>query len=541
MFNRSSRFSIKGKNSFNHVHGDQTIINLKTREVKPNRQPQKFECIKRGHVISIEDLGIIDWNWIWQNGKIVGRHKAQKMICTVELVDRQSKYTAMIYEGEDARTLWEEDFRRLSRTKNPGTFQLFGINQSAIPALIFHHELIPLAHFYTGSFWMSVYIEYLRQNIQCRYEHLWMNTTTGVLFSGPVGPGAQLFILGADKSIVVPPTVDMLKDDISLRFFSKSGSSVDNSVLECAVYGLKPAFPDNLFLQTAENYRSRSKDADHPDWSSTMPYYLRGLWWNQLDHLLMDVIGRLRFDTVYSPSMEAVARRPQEAGSLWRWVRMGGLVDRTELDGGLIRFKLDPVQGERIHLRAEYDWLRFQKEWLLQSSRVFDILDVTEGKEKFFIIYPHNLFLQSTQCFPMPPSLHNHEHPIEETPSKPVYLFLHPLPTTISEFISWTDGYFWSFDETGQSQMSEEECRWWKVPVITFDPRHSIQVRPHSWPTHVYIALQDWQKARGFDSTTSDWAQSMGCLELEIVGTEGHFVLIEEKLAEDLDWEVLDL
>ncbi|ESK82875.1 hypothetical protein Moror_1391, partial [Moniliophthora roreri MCA 2997] len=67
-----------------------------------------------------------------------------------------------------------------------------------------------------------------------------------------------------------------------------------------------------------------------------------------------------------------------------------------------------------------------------------------------------------------------------------------------------------------------------------------------SWPTHIYTVLQDWQKARGFDPTTSDWARSRGHPELEIVGTEDRFVVVEETSDgsgisdEDSEWEVLD-
>ncbi|ESK81324.1 hypothetical protein Moror_12109 [Moniliophthora roreri MCA 2997] len=536
MFNRSSQFSIKGKNSFNHVHGDQTIIKLKTREVK-RTEYDEFEYIKRGHVISVEDLGTVDWNWIWQNGEIVGRHKAQKMICTVKLVDRQSKYTAMIYEGEDARRLWEEDFRRFSRTHN---LQLFGINRSAIPALIFHHELIPCAHFYTGSFWMHVYIQYLATNMGCWDYMLWMNTTSGVFFSGPDGPRTQFRHLIARAPIVVPSTIDMLKGDASIRFFSKYGRSVDNSVLECASDNHELTFLDDLFLRMAEDHRS--EDANHPDRSSAMPRYLRGLWWNPPDHLPINVIGGLRFDTVYSPSLEAVAR-PREARPLWWWREMDGLVDRTELDGGLIRFELDPVQGEHVDLKAGYNWQRFWEEWLSQSLQVFDALGVTEGKENFFIVEPPDLVLQSTQRLTTPPTLHNAEHPIEETLPTPIYLFVHSLPTTLSELVSWMERprYFWSFDETGQSRLSEEECERWSLPVLVPNTGYLDQVELYSWPTHVYTALRDWQKARGFDPTTSDWARSRGHPEWESIGTEDRFVLVEEPLAEDLDWEVLDV
>ncbi|ESK85398.1 hypothetical protein Moror_5917 [Moniliophthora roreri MCA 2997] len=551
MFNHSSQFSIKGKSNFTHVQGDQvnSTINVGTFNFNASQVVMKrteygqFREVIRGDMIKVKELGSMDlseWDWEWQNGELVRRYKssAQKTIYTVEIVDRQSKFTAMIYEGEDAQDFWEKDFRLFSRTHDP---QLFGINQSAIPALIFHHELIPCAHFYTGSFWMHVYIQYLMYNMGCQDYELWMNTTSGVFFSGPNGPSTQFRSLFAYDSIVVPSTIDMLKDDASFRFFSKFGRSVDDSVLDCASDNHELTFLDDLFPRMAEDHRS--KDADHPDWRSGMPWYLRGLWQNPPDHLPMDVIGGLRFGTVYSPSLEAVARRPREAGSLWWWLRMNGLVDETVLDGGLIRFKLDSVQRKRIDLEANYSWPSFCEQWLLQSLRVFDALDVSEGKETFFIVRPPDLKLHSTQDLRTFSTLRNAEHPIEEITLKPVYLFLHPLPTTLSELISWMERpcYFWSFDKTSQSRLSEEECEQWGLPVLVPDTRFPSQVWLYSWPTNVYAALQDWQKVRNFDPTTSGWARSMSYPELEIVDTEDRFVAVEEALAEDLDWEILDV
>ncbi|ESK81577.1 hypothetical protein Moror_11308 [Moniliophthora roreri MCA 2997] len=539
-FKNSSGFSFKGNDTFNHVEGNQfngQVINVNSHAAAKRTKYDEFDYVKSGHIITLKTLHTEnDWHRDCKSQE--WRIKSRKTIHTIELHNnQQSKYTAVMYEGKDARTLWEEDFRWFSRTRNPSSFQLFGINRSEIPALIFHHELVPCAHFYTRSFWMNVYIQHLRKNMGCWDYMLWMNTTTGVLLRGPDGPSTRFRSFGTNESIVVPPTVDMLKDDASFRFFSKLGLSVDISVLNCAVLDSRLTSLHDLFPRMVEDHQS-----DHPDWSLVMLWYLRSLWRNPPDHLPMDVIGGLRFDTVYSPSMEAVARRPREAGSLWKWWKMDGLVDRTELDGGLIRFKLDPVQGERIHLRAKYERLRFCQEWLSQSPRVFDALDVTEGKENFFIVEPPDLTLRYTQRPRTFSTLRNAEHPTEETPLTPVYLSLHPLPATLSELVSWTERprYFWSFDKTGQSRLSEEECERWGLPVLVFDTDHPTQFELYSLPTHIYAALQDWQKARGFDPTTSDWARSMGYLELEIIGTEDRFVLIEEPLAEDLDWEVLD-
>ena len=45
------------------------------------------------------------------------RDRCQKSVYSVELVDRQPKFTALVYEGEEAQDVWEEDFRQCSRNR----------------------------------------------------------------------------------------------------------------------------------------------------------------------------------------------------------------------------------------------------------------------------------------------------------------------------------------------------------------------------------------------------------------------------------------
>ncbi|ESK91285.1 hypothetical protein Moror_2830 [Moniliophthora roreri MCA 2997] len=242
----------------------------------------------------------------------------------------------------------------------------------------------------------------------------------------------------------------------------------------------------------------------------------------------MNVIGGLQFNTVYLPSMKAVARWPQGTGSSWKWgldlaYQTQGLIDKAVLDGGLTRFKLDLTQGKHVYLEVIYKWWEVGNAWLSQSSWILDALNITEGKENLFIIKPPFLQISST--------LHEYDGltaffnlcdgkpPIEGSPSPslPIYLFLYPLPESISEFASWRhQPYFWSFDETGQSKMSEVEYERWEFLTITH--KISGNFSTSKWPTYVYTALQDWQKACGYNPATSDWARSMEYPEFEIIG-----------------------
>ncbi|KAK7056652.1 hypothetical protein VNI00_002369 [Paramarasmius palmivorus] len=110
----------------------------------------------------------------------------------------------------------------------------------------------------------------------------------------------------------------------------------------------------------------------------------------------------------------------------------------------------------------------------------------------------------------------------EEPP--PIYLFIHRYPNTISEVSSWLDEciptHFWSFDETGQNQMSWDECEEWGLPYLIpyfndiFGDDDAIL---ETWPTEVYNALREWQIVQGFDPTTADFARHLGYPELEIM------------------------
>ncbi|KAF9256254.1 hypothetical protein L218DRAFT_821800, partial [Marasmius fiardii PR-910] len=74
--------------------------------------------------------------------------------------------------------------------------------------------------------------------------------------------------------------------------------------------------------------------------------------------------------------------------------------------------------------------------------------------------------------------------------------------------------YFWSHGPSGQDQLSSDMCRYLGLPITLSVTLHYYQV---SWPTKVYKALHDYQVVRGFDPTTTNFAQSFGPPILEVV------------------------
>ncbi|EEB91848.1 hypothetical protein MPER_09729, partial [Moniliophthora perniciosa FA553] len=345
--------------------------------------------------------------------------------------------------------------------------------------------------------------------------------------TGPYGPHLSARAFATHKSVIqaLPSTVDMLEEGSFIAFFSKFGSIVDEGVLECAHWFSKSTYLDDLFPTTTQDHQH--KDNNHPQLTTDHPH-LEGLWRNLPHHLPIDIISELRFDTVYSPLLEPVARWPPEAPGLWKRWNVHGLGEETRADGGLTRFKLEdqgrPGNGQKSQdiwiktrgasLVALFVWVPFQKGWLSQSSHVFDFLKTTGHQENFFVVDPPwRLELRSTR-----PEYLAFSDAVEET--QPIYLFLYPLPNTILELISWKGGHthFWSFEEDGQSRIPEKEWKRWGIPILT--PTTQYGTFMFSWPTHIYTALRKWQIARGFDPSTADWAREFGYPEFEIIGAK---------------------
>ncbi|KAI3616727.1 hypothetical protein WG66_011378 [Moniliophthora roreri] len=588
-FSNSSGFPFSGENyTLNHVQGNQVhhtnqtisggmihMHNQNTTQVTERTRYDEFDVIKTGNVIGMKDLGSVDlseWDLHWQNGKIFRqRHKpTRKTISTVQVhPNQQSKFTAITYEGEGAQEAWEDDFKRFSHARfiaislemilllisgqSDGLFSTLwyqsirypnaDLSPRCVPPTFFHQqhipkpehiELIPVAHFYTKTLWMNVYIYYLSTKRGCHWKDLWLNTSSGVVCKSPTGPRftAWAFVTDASAIQTLPSSLDMLEEETSVAFFSKLESNVDSGILECARWFQKITYLDDLFPNTTEDHQH--EDNNHPHWSTNYPY-LRPLWrWRNLPHHLpSNIISGLCFDTVYSPSLEPVVRWPPEARGLWKWRNVDGLAEETRIDGGLTRFKLIG-QGGKVRLKFVFDRETFWKDWFTQSSCVFDLLKTTGHQESFFVVDPPvSLELRSTrreyEAYNGPLASSDPCDAVEET--RPIYLFLYPPPMTISELISWVDGRIlsWSFDEDGRSRIPEEEWARWGIPILT--PYADSCILLYSWPTHIYSALRNWQIARGFDPSTADWVRECGYPEYEIIGAkkDGRFKEIPEQ------------
>ncbi|ESK91672.1 hypothetical protein Moror_10718 [Moniliophthora roreri MCA 2997] len=131
-FNNSSEVFITGENTFNDVHGNQVNQTISTGAIHIHGTAtqtakhtiyDEVNYVKLSQIISVKELGSVDlskWDWMWTNGKLLRRRRksAHRTIRTVKIYpDRQSKFTAITYEGEDAHEAWEEDLQRFLRVR----------------------------------------------------------------------------------------------------------------------------------------------------------------------------------------------------------------------------------------------------------------------------------------------------------------------------------------------------------------------------------------------------------------------------------------
>ncbi|KAJ8079972.1 hypothetical protein PM082_016798 [Marasmius tenuissimus] len=108
----------------------------------------------------------------------------------------------------------------------------------------------------------------------------------------------------------------------------------------------------------------------------------------------------------------------------------------------------------------------------------------------------------------------------------PCYLFVQPppqLPDGAPDIETWLRGenlYYYSHDPEGGSALTEEERTSLGLPSFISE----FGVEYAYWDTEAYDFMEKWQRAKGFDYSTIDYAKSLGfpILEVTIPQAQGH-------------------
>ncbi|KAL0063456.1 hypothetical protein AAF712_009660 [Marasmius tenuissimus] len=263
-FSKARNFSIKG-GTFNAVQGDQYVITQVQDAQKRRRyiegddeheeaEYEEYVEIKRGDILAVRDIHrYCEWRWDEEKKEHVLTYQCEKAVFTGELRlgrgSETSKFTIISYDGPDALKAWKADFREYSQVKRTDIAQLFGINRSRIPFLIFYGELVPAAQFTKGLGQLSrTYLELLRRQLGCDDSEMWMDPRIGVLCAGPEGPWCEDMFKSILPPCEVPTDVELLKEDVFLRYLAslRLGGDFDNEIL--AVLGSVTSGPDKSDL-----------------------------------------------------------------------------------------------------------------------------------------------------------------------------------------------------------------------------------------------------------------------------------------------------
>ncbi|KAF9257166.1 hypothetical protein L218DRAFT_843579, partial [Marasmius fiardii PR-910] len=99
------------------------------------------------------------------------------------------------------------------------------------------------------------------------------------------------------------------------------------------------------------------------------------------------------------------------------------------------------------------------------------------------------------------------------------YLILNPIPELsdgspdINTWMSGRNLYYWSSDSDGESVMPENQCVSLGLP--SFVPH--VEYYTCTWNPGIYNLICEWQKAKGFDPTTADFARSLGYPVMDVI------------------------
>ncbi|KAK1234521.1 hypothetical protein PQX77_002275 [Marasmius sp. AFHP31] len=159
----------------------------------------------------------------------------------------------------------------------------------------------------------------------------------------------------------------------------------------------------------------------------------------------------------------------------------------------------------------------YDKAWLCQAIHVFHGLGIPrEEWESFALLRDGSIWLLL--------STFNHQsrRDYDYRFDPPYYLFVLPppqLPSTTPDVVSWTRApaeslYYWSVDPQGNSRMSEAQHTALGLPCFH---KSDAPLATDCWKAEIYDLVRQWQVAKGFDPTTSDFARSMGHPIVEIL------------------------
>ncbi|EEB89218.1 hypothetical protein MPER_12709, partial [Moniliophthora perniciosa FA553] len=342
------------------------------------------------------------------------------------------EFLYITYSGPDAFKAFDQDLEQFSRTRNLNVAQLFGYNdgQFALPALIFYDALVPAARIWERNGFSSLLLTYFHYLFEetCAVgsntdlRELWLNPGTGTLCIGPyVGYSSSTFrylLTYSDSSILISYLTQTLSAQNIIRGICGSSKWTWEWVANEDVIFALSSLPGTVYSKAHRGIIAR--------WPGDIEKWYYRLW---------ETVGL-----------------PDEIQA-----------SRVELDDGSVRFTVMPSQIQHLREQAfsiyydllpEDEWINFVSSWLSQACCVLNQCGFQEGNlEDYCILAGFRLYFRCEDELSLRISS-------DVSNSSPVYLFIRPIPRPSDQAIwnAWLQGqkYFWSFDDAGRGEISQD-------------------------------------------------------------------------------------
>ncbi|KAK1226641.1 hypothetical protein PQX77_010376 [Marasmius sp. AFHP31] len=213
----------------------------------------------------------------------------------------------------------------------------------------------------------------------------------------------------------------------------------------------------------------------------------------------------------------------------WMYDEAEDGVDYKAMENGEMRFSIERAADEDYQQGFSFKQYKDSprycegEHWLPQAGQIFTHYKIPRREWGFYRFIAEITFIlredeecitQHATCTEEPFKQQRRNNLKELDP--PCYLFVLPLPQcpdSTPDIETWLCGknlYYYSYNPKGGSPITKEECISLGLPLLTSDVNADYEV----WDNNAYDFMEEWQKAKGYDYTTADYAKSLGIPDL---------------------------
>ncbi|KAJ8079948.1 hypothetical protein PM082_016773 [Marasmius tenuissimus] len=463
-----------------------------------------------------------------------GDPEAERVVEISSIIDGRDEsvpFLTIRYTGRGAKNLFKKDCIHFSRQRATTVPQLRAFNDSDIPIIIFHEELVSAQHFLKHNLYSVQAQCYLhlhaRQGSLLRNSSeelrawvlsasdlddlshlLWIRPQTGELCFGP--PGPTLSNLN-HRLFLSRPVVEHPLHRFNCLELPPSPLTVcnDTTFLDYMLHNV----PEWLVVQNVATFGERCRiGPPHRGTRLWKEHLMTNGWtsWSSMGVCLPKRVLKIPFGCWahapilrYSYDSEISSSTSHE---LYRATGNGGM--RLVFTRSLRTAGFDFSEGS---------YLSREEQWLTQAGRIFSCFGIPQSQWtlcSLYIITGFTLELvrsNDDESFELDGS--------NKDRCSPCYLFISPppqLPGGAPDIETWLrreNLYYYSYDSEGGSAITGEERFSLRLPSFTSE----VCANYAHWDTEIYDFMEQWQKAKGFNFVTTDYAESLGFPILKVI------------------------